>query len=493
MVELHTPAQAAQWLRQHVTGALRTDSRRVQPGDGFIAWPGAATDGRQYMARAFEQGASACLMEREGSEPWQTLAPADRVATLRGLKHSTGRVADAYYEQPTDRLRVLAVTGTNGKTSTACWLAQALALLQPNQPCGVVGTLGVGLWPDLVSTGMTTPDPVLLQQAFRDMLHAGATQCAIEASSIGIAEHRLDGTRIRVAIFTNFTQDHLDYHGSMDAYWTAKRALFDWEGLQAAVVNIDDVQGARLAQELADSTLDVWTCSRRSAARLLAHPLPSREGLSFEVHEGDQFLVLHTRLVGDYNIDNLLGVIGALRSQGVALEQAVEVCSRLAAVPGRMQRVTGAHQGPVVLVDYAHTPDALEQALQALVPLARERGGRLWCVFGCGGDRDAAKRPLMAAVAERLADQVVMTSDNPRSEASASILAHMRAGLQRPAAVTEIEDRAEAIRDTLRRAAAQDVVLVAGKGHETTQEIQGVFHPFSDVLHIEAALQEVAA
>jgi len=495
MVELQTPVQAAQWLRQHVTGELRTDSRRVRPGDGFIAWPGAATDGRQYMARAFEQGAAACLMQHEGSEPWQSLAPADRVASLPGLKHSTGLVADAYYERPSDRLRVMAVTGTNGKTSTACWLAQALAVLQPQRRCGVVGTLGVGLWPELVSTGMTTPDPVRLQQAFGDMLDAGAQQCAIEASSIGIAEHRLDGTRIRTAIFTNFTQDHLDYHGSMAAYWAAKRALFAWDGLTSAVVNIDDAQGALLAHELQGTGVALWTCSRQQQARLMATRLPSHEGLSFEVREGDEACAVHTQLVGEYNMDNLLGVIGALRAQGVGLQQAAQACTQLTAVPGRMQRVQAPEgsQAPLVLVDYAHTPDALTQALRALQPLAQERGGQLWCVFGCGGDRDAGKRPQMAAVAERLAGRVVLTSDNPRSESVQNILAQMRAGLQRADAVTQIEDRAAAIRQTLRQAQVQDVVLVAGKGHETTQEIAGVFHPFSDVAHIESALQEVTA
>lgn len=494
MVELQTPVQAAQWLRQHVTGELRTDSRRVQPGDGFIAWPGAATDGRQYMARAFEQGAAVCLMQHEGSEPWQALNPADRVASLPGLKHSTGLVADAYYEHPSDRLGVVAVTGTNGKTSTACWLAQALTLLQPEKRCGVVGTLGVGLWPELVSTGMTTPDPVRLQQAFVDMLGAGAVQCAIEASSIGIAEHRLDGTRIRTAIFTNFTQDHLDYHGDMTAYWAAKRALFDWPGLTSVVINIDDVQGAALARELAGRGLALWTCSRHQPARLQAKARPGRDGLSLDVREGDETLRLDTRLVGDYNIDNLLGVIGALRAQGIALRDAVQACSQLSAVPGRMQRVsTGSADAALVLVDYAHTPDALEQALLALQPLTRDRGGQLWCVFGCGGDRDAGKRPQMAAVAERLADQLVLTSDNPRSESPAAILSQMLAGLTRPGDVAVIEDRAQAIRDSLRRATARDVVLVAGKGHETTQEVAGVFLPFSDVAHIEAALQEVMA
>jgi len=490
MRELQTPQQAAQWLRQQVRGQLHIDSRRVQAGDGFIAWPGAATDGRQYMAQAFAQGAAACLMEREGSEPWQTLEPSDRLAALAGLKHSTGWVADAYYEQPSDRLRVLAVTGTNGKTSTACWLAQALGAL--GQPCGVVGTLGVGLWPELQSTGMTTPDPVSLQHAFVQMLDAGARHCAIEASSIGLAEHRLDGTRIRTAIFTNFTQDHLDYHGSMAAYWQAKQALFGWDGLEAAVINIDDAQGALLAQQLQGAGLALWTCSRQEAsARLQAQRLPSREGLCLEVREGEQSCRIDTALIGDYNIDNLLGVIGALRAQGVSLVDAARACARLEPVPGRMQRVSApaGRTAPLAVVDYAHTPDALRQALAALRPLAQERGGRLWCVFGCGGDRDPSKRPLMAAVAEQGADRVVLTSDNPRSESPAAILAQLRAGLRQPQAALQIEDRAEAIAQTLAQSAAADVLLVAGKGHERSQEIAGVFRPFSDAEQIVQAME----
>ena len=493
MVELQSPEQAAQWLRTQVTGELRTDSRQVRPGDAFIAWPGAATDGRQYMARAFEQGASVCLMQREGSEPWQDLQPSERVAAMPQLKERTGLVADAYYEAPTQTLRVVAVTGTNGKTSTACWLAQALAHPAMAQLCGVVGTLGVGLWPQLSYTGMTTPDPVLLQRSFRQMLQAGAQLCAIEASSIGIAEHRLDGTRIHTAVFTNFTQDHLDYHGSMQAYWAAKRRLFAWQGLQSAVINIDDPQGHRLAAELADTGLELWTCSRRQDARLRAWPLPSREGLSFEVREGDALHRIDTTLAGDYNIDNLLGVIGALRAQGMPLAKIAQACAELEAVPGRMQRVMpaqGRADGPVTVVDYAHTPDALTQALLALQPLARERGGQLWCVFGCGGDRDPHKRPLMAAAAEALVDRLVLTSDNPRSESVAGILSQMCAGLKQPAAAVVIEDRAAAIRAALHEAAAADVVLVAGKGHERTQEIAGVFYPFSDVEQLQQAMAE---
>ena len=228
MQTLRTPLDAARWLRQRVTGELRTDSRLVRSGDAFIAWPGAATDGRLYLKSALQQGAAACLLAEEGAEPWQALSDADqaehklaRLACMADLKAQTGWVADAYYEHPSEELSVLAVTGTNGKTSTAWWLAQALSSPVLNSPCGLVGTLGVGVLPHLSATGMTTPDPVLLQRQFRELADAGVKHCAIEASSIGLAEHRLDGTRIRVAVFTNFTQDHLDYHGSMGAYWTA--------------------------------------------------------------------------------------------------------------------------------------------------------------------------------------------------------------------------------------------------------------------------------
>jgi UDP-N-acetylmuramoyl-L-alanyl-D-glutamate--2,6-diaminopimelate ligase len=502
MRTLYSAQDAALWLRSRVTGELRTDSRRVQAGDGFIAWPGAATDGRRYLAQALAQGASACLMEEAGHAPWLEVLQDpnhEGLACMPDLKAQTAWVADAYYEHPSHALQVLAVTGTNGKTSTAWWLAQALSSPVLQKVCGLVGTLGVGRLPHLMTTGMTTPDPVLLQRQFRQFAVDGVTHCAVEASSIGLAEHRLDGTHIRVAVFTNFTQDHLDYHGDMDHYWSAKAALFAWSGLQSAVINIDDAQGALLAQQLQSGSLDVWTCSRRGPARLQARALPSVQGLAFEVCEGGAVQTLHTGLIGDYNMDNLLGVIGSLRALGFDLEQAVQACAQLTAVPGRMERVTFDTPGvqanlpcPLVIVDYAHTPDAITQALAALRSQAAVRGGRLWCVLGCGGDRDASKRPLMAAAAEAAADQVVLTSDNPRSESPEAIVAAMVQGLSRPQSVCIQLDRALAIDEAVALAAAQDVVLLAGKGHESEQEIQGVRHPFSDVAQAQTALQHRA-
>jgi UDP-N-acetylmuramyl-tripeptide synthetase len=501
MLELHTPDQAAQWLHSQVTGTLTTDSRKVRAGDGFIAWPGAATDGRQYVNAALSQGASACLVEKTGVETYRFKS--DRVATYPELKVASGPIAASYYEQPCQHLDVLAVTGTNGKTSTTWWLAQALTALTPSIPCGLIGTLGIGRAPQadaeakttvgVVSTGLTTPDPVLLQQTLRRFVDDGLKACAIEASSIGIEERRMDGTRIRTAIFTNFTQDHLDYHGSMGAYWQAKVALFDWPELAAAVINIDDEMGAELAQSLSGRSLDLWTVSCTGQARLTARRITlDGPGLRFTVCEGTAQIELATHLIGHYNVANLLGVIAAMRTLGVPLAAAVDACRILHPVPGRMEVVSAAGQ-PMAVVDYAHTPDALAKALQALRPLAVQRGGQLWCVFGCGGDRDPIKRPLMGAVAGQHADQVVVTSDNPRSEKAEAIISQVLLGLEGVEGVSVQADRSLAIAQTLQQARPNDVVLVAGKGHEDYQEIAGIRLPFSDRAEVQRSLQARAA
>jgi UDP-N-acetylmuramoyl-L-alanyl-D-glutamate--2,6-diaminopimelate ligase len=480
---------ALAWLRARDAQRLCADSRRVQSGDAFIAWPGHGSDGRQYVASALKAGAAACLVEADGAEAFDF--DGERVALLSDLKQHTGEIASRWLSEPSRALHVIAVTGTNGKTSVSWWTAQALSQL--GMRCGVVGTLGVGdPGTGVQSTGLTTPDPVTLQSAFRRFADDGHQACAIEASSIGIVEHRLNGTNIEVAQFTNFTRDHLDYHGSMDAYWEAKAQLFDWPGLRSAVINVDDEQGARLEAKLnGRGELDLWTCSTRGGARLSASDITYTDGgLAFTVYEGATRAELRTRLIGDYNVSNLLAVIGALRALGVSLADAAAVCTELTPVPGRMQRVElgDAPNQPGVVVDYAHTPDALEKALQALRPFAAERGGRLWAVFGCGGNRDATKRPLMGAVAERFADQVVVTSDNPRNEAPSLILSQILRGMEQALHASVVEDRRAAIAHAVRKAAPNDVVLIAGKGHETEQEIAGVKYAFSDVQEARAAL-----
>ncbi|MEJ1129152.1 UDP-N-acetylmuramoyl-L-alanyl-D-glutamate--2,6-diaminopimelate ligase [Variovorax sp. CCNWLW225] len=519
MLTLTSPQLAALWLQERVQGALHADSRPVGAGDGFIAWPGAATDGRKHVAAALAQGAAACLVEHEGVEAFgfDQGEFSDRIASYPGLKAATGPIASAFYGNPSAALELLAVTGTNGKTSTAWWLAEALSTLTvpggvrtlrldgstercAPSPCAVMGTLGIGVPPELTYTGLTTPDPVMMQRELRALVERGFGACAIEASSIGIAERRLDGARIAVAVFTNFTQDHLDYHGSMEAYWQAKAELFRWPGLRAAVINIDDVHGASLCANLIEAgvgALDVWTVSAAgSPARLMARDVGyDAQGLQFSVaeHGTDAVERISTGLIGQYNVANLLGVLGTLRALGLTLAEAVAACANLGSVPGRMERVSAGAGGPLAVVDYAHTPDALDKALAGLRPLAQQRGGALWCLFGCGGDRDPIKRPMMAAVAERQADRVIVTSDNPRSENPDAIISQVLLGLSRPEAAQVQPDRAAAIADAIAQAAPQDVVLIAGKGHEAWQEIAGQRIPFSDRIHAQDALAQRGA
>jgi UDP-N-acetylmuramyl-tripeptide synthetase len=489
MIRLLSVEQAATWLRERVGfGTLHTDSRRLKAGDAFIAWPGAATDGRQYVAGALKAGAAACLVEAEGaaSHGFEDA----RIAQFEGLKAASGLIAAAYFEQPSPSLDVIAVTGTNGKTSTAWWLAQSINLLRKDErsaqySCGLIGTLGIGTPGNMISTGLTTPDPVMLQAELARLRDAGATACAMEASSIGLAEHRIAGTQIRVAIFTNFTQDHLDYHGSMEAYWLAKRALFEMPGLQAAVINLDDPKSDELVAYCQQRRLKVISTSQLRTDATLCGSAPEHQisGMAFDVQEGSEKYRVSCPVVGDFNAANMLGVIGALRALGVSLKEACVALGSCTAVPGRMELVSEP-DAPLMVVDYAHTPDALTKALIALRATAQARGGKLWCVFGCGGNRDASKRPLMAQAAESGADHIIVTSDNPRSEAPAAIAEQVFAGFAHSRSsrlFPQLElDRMRAIFAAAQQATADDVILIAGKGHEDYQEIAGIKHPFSD-------------
>ncbi len=510
MQHFQTPQQAAQWLRQRGVRRLHTDSRKVVAGDAFLAWPGARHDGRRHIDASLQRGAAACLIEADGFQQGPTTAMTQACATYDQLKGACGPIAAEYYEHPSRQMEVLALTGTNGKTSCAWWLAQALTRL--GQRCAMVGTLGLGevLVPTTgsvrlegMSTGLTTPDAVLLQGALRDFVQAGVRSCVIEASSIGLVEGRLDGTQIRLALFTNFTQDHLDYHGDMDAYWQAKQRLFDWDGLRCAVVGIDDPKGPELIAHLQarHPQVKVITYGLSAQADVRAtdirwQPVGTHAQAwcqSLNLVAGEQSRPMEIPWVGEHNVRNLLAVVAALRALGHELAQACAVCDQLQAVPGRMESVQQ-DGAPLAVVDYAHTPDALTKALQALRPLAEVRGGRLWCVFGCGGDRDRAKRAEMGRVAQSLADQVLLTSDNPRSEDPMAIVRDIRQGLTEPSSAVEIQvDRASAIAQAMQAALPQDVVLIAGKGHETYQEVAGERHPFSDVEQVRLAWRKEAA
>jgi UDP-N-acetylmuramyl-tripeptide synthetase len=499
MIELLNPVECSQWLHARVAGVLHTDSRKVKAGDGFIAWPGAKTDGRQYVTQARLQGAAACLVERTELEKY-SIEDSAAIASYTNLRLATGLVAAEYYGNPTKLLEIIAITGTNGKTSSAWWLAQALSLVKTSRStkCGMVGTLGIGQPPlidgqndqlsSIVANGLTTPDPVLLQQEFRNLVDADFAVCAIEASSIGIEEHRLDGTEIKVAVFTNFTQDHLDYHGSMAAYWQAKLQLFAWPTLQAAVINVDDPKGHELIEILKHKSVEIWTISIMGEARLKAHEISYvNNGLHFKVTENDETHQIQTAMIGTYNVSNILGVIAAMRAIGVGLKEAIAACELLTPVPGRMDCISQKAQ-PLVVVDYAHTPDALENALKTLSEVAHHRQGLLTCVFGCGGNRDASKRPMMGSIAEKYADLISVTSDNPRDEDPSVIFDQIFSGFSKNDIAQLVPDRARAIDQSILEAKPADVILIAGKGHENYQEIAGKKHLFSDQAHALLAL-----
>ena len=492
--------QIVTWLRQQVpSAALTADSRQVEPGDVFFAFPGETVDGRAYIAHALARGAVAVLYEADDFT-WDTALTTPSMA-LHGLKQQAGQIARLWYQCADAALFSVAVTGTNGKTSCSQWLACALSRL--DGPSAVIGTLGAGLYrhgavEQLAETGYTTPDAVLLQRRLRTLRDAGATSLAIEASSIGIDQGRMNGLHIDVALFTNLTRDHLDYHGDMAHYEAAKAKLFGSDGLQSAVLNLDDAAGLRLLAQLQQCAPQVALTGYSlqpqtySGITLLqaADVRSSHSGTAFNLHIGASITPVKTQLVGDFNVSNVLGIIGVLLAKGHALDTIITVVEALGAVPGRMQQF-GGQDAPLVVIDYAHTPDALEKTLHALRSVAAQRSGQLWCVFGCGGDRDPGKRPQMGAVA-MLAEQIIITSDNPRGEAPSAIIDQVIAGVDRAdstrVAPLVIEDRAAAILWAVRHAGKNDVILLAGKGHENYQEIRGKKLPFLDADHTALAL-----
>jgi len=485
------------WLRQAAPSAqLTSDSRRVAPGDVFFAYVGDA-DGRSYIADAVERGAAAVVYEEAGlTWPDQIDVPHLAVADL---KSRAGEIAAAWYGQPDQGMLTVAVTGTNGKTSCAYWLGTALSRLPGAPAAGVVGTLGVGSFINgkpqgFDVTGYTTPDAVLLQRSLARLAQARVGALAIEASSIGLAQGRMNGMHVDVALFTNFTRDHLDFHGDMQTYEDAKRQLFQWPGLKHAVINLDDPMGLRLLPLLAGRKVPAIGYALDGAPDALAADLPvlrasqlrsSHAGTAFHVDSPYGSGQIKTQLVGRFNVSNVLGIMGVLLAQGLPWDVVVAAAASLTPVPGRMQQF-GGPDVPLIVIDYAHTPDALEKTLGALRQVAAQRGGQLWCVFGCGGDRDPGKRPQMGQVAEQ-ADHVVLTSDNPRSEDPQVIIEQIRAGMQRIEPVV-LADRAGAILWAIRHATKNDVVLLAGKGHESYQEIAGKKLPFLDADHVALAL-----
>jgi UDP-N-acetylmuramoyl-L-alanyl-D-glutamate--2,6-diaminopimelate ligase len=453
---------------------LAADSRRCAPGVAFFAYPGERADGRRHIPDAIARGAAAVLWERAAFS-WDPSWRVPNVA-VPDLRRAAGALAHAFYGAPSDALWTCGVTGTNGKTTCSQWLAAALGAA--GAKCGVIGTLGAGFPGALVDAGNTTPDALELHRCLAQMRREGATAVSMEVSSHGLQQGRVGGVAFDCALFTNLSHDHLDYHGTMDAYAAAKARLFDTEGLACAVLNLDDVFGAQLAARLharGVRTLGYSLVSAPATGEFLLASAQADGRVEFTSTWGEAHATL--RALGRFNLSNALGVAGALIAYGLPFRDAIERLDALPEVPGRMQRL-GGEDAPLVVVDYAHTPDALAQVLGALRPIAAARGGRLIVVFGAGGERDRAKRAPMGEAASRLADRVVLTSDNPRGEDPDAILREIEAGMN---VEHDVEpDRARAIEAAIARAGAADVLLLAGKGHEATQEIAGVRTPFSD-------------
>jgi UDP-N-acetylmuramoyl-L-alanyl-D-glutamate--2,6-diaminopimelate ligase len=455
---------------------LVSDSRRVAPGTAFFAYPGERADGRAFIGDAVKLGASAVVWDPAGFD-WRGRWRVPNVAVPE-LKQHAGELAGEFHDQPSHALWMCGVTGTNGKTSCSHWIAAALS--SSGARSGVIGTLGNGFPGALDEAGNTTPDALELQARLARFRDEGARAVAMEVSSHGLMQGRVNGVRFACALFTNLSQDHLDYHGTMEAYAEAKARLFALPGLQSAVLNLDDAMGASLAQRL------------RGRVRTIGYTVRAASGADEVLNLNDAAELtspwgrarLVTRQVGRFNLSNLLGVIGCLVAYGVPFPEAVARVADLPPVPGRMETIA---DRPLVVVDYAHTPDALEKVLDTLRLVARERGGKLIVVFGAGGDRDATKRPLMGAAASRHADRVVITSDNPRSEDPERIIDAVASGVR--GTVERDADRRRAIERAVREAAGEDVVLVAGKGHESYQEIAGQRLPFSDQAIARAAVE----
>jgi UDP-N-acetylmuramoyl-L-alanyl-D-glutamate--2,6-diaminopimelate ligase len=448
--------------------SLSADSRRCAPGIAFFAYPGESADGRAHIADAIGRGTAAVVWEGERFA-WRDAWCVPNAA-VPGLRHEAGRLAHAFYGRPSEALWTCGITGTNGKTSCSHWLAALLG--ERGVKTGVIGTLGAGFRGALSSALNTTPDALEVHRLLKAMRDDGASAAAMEVSSHGLVQGRVNGVRFACALFTNLSHDHLDYHGSMEAYAAAKARLFEMPGLETAVVNVDDPIGARIA---AGSSVRTITYGLSEKADLRAASM-----LGSRVHIQSSWGRAEATIgaVGRFNVANALGVLGCLIAYGVPFGEGVRMLERLPAVPGRMEKIGDT---PLVVIDYAHTPDALEKVLTALRPLAEERGGRLAIVFGAGGDRDPTKRPLMGTVAKRLADRALVTSDNPRGEDPLHIIRQIGLADSEP-------DRALAIEQVIREAAPSDVVLIAGKGHENYQEIAGKRLPFSDAEAARAAL-----
>ena len=463
---------------------ISADSRAVRPGDLFLACPGTRTRGSLFVRAAVQAGAAAIVVDEA------LLSDLDRrrhtVIPVPALRDKLGLVAARFYGEPTKRMGVTGVTGTNGKTSVSWWAAKVHSRLT-GRPAGLVGTLGSGCFPRLQSGVNTTPGAIDVQRLCAGFLDAGACAAFMEVSSHALDQGRVNGVEFDTALFTNLSRDHLDYHRDLDEYFATKKKLFAFESLSSAVVNIDDAYGRALLQQLPPDLEKISYGLAGSAHAPLVKATPAAPGpeLVLDIESPWGRGRVRPGVAGKFNAGNILAVISLLCSAGFPLGRVLEELEDIGPAPGRMESFTRP-DGARVVVDYAHTPAALEQALASL---GEDCPGRLICVFGCGGDRDREKRPLMGEVAKRLATDVILTDDNPRSEDGDGIIAAILSGMKDAAAVTVERNRSRAIELALEQARPGDVALIAGKGHETAQEVAGRRYPFSDRQQVRAFLE----
>lgn len=466
-----------------VLEGITLDSRQVRPGMAFLAVAGGTTHGLEFVAQAESAGASVIIHDGQVSVPPLGIPCVE----VPGLGHHLSSLASRFFHAPSEHLNVTGITGTNGKTSTAHFLAQAWH--RAGHRAGMIGTLGSGPFGRLQAAQLTTPDPISLQRTLSDCVDEGVEQLAMEVSSHALAQGRCDDVRFEAGVFTNLSRDHLDYHGSMEAYAAAKRRLFADCKPRFAVINMDDAFGKKLIEEFS-SAMQILSYGTNGSSELRAAiSAMDSSGMSMRIESPWGGGEVRTPLLGRFNVSNLIAAAGTLALLGMDWREVMHQIEMMEPVPGRMLRLGGEHGQPVVVVDFAHTPDALEQALLAL---RAHLHGRMVCVFGCGGDRDRGKRPMMARVAESGCDRIIFTSDNPRTEPQEAIFKDMVAGMSAREKAQLEPDRLEAIRQAVRSSGEGDIVLIAGKGHETWQDIGDQRVPFSDEAAARAALEAAA-
>lgn len=488
-----TPIQ--NYLDRVVTG-ITQDSRSVQAGDLFCARRGLQSDGTKFIAEAIAKGAAAVLVEAD-DDLTDLLSvtearPSIPIVGIKNLAQYLGIIAGRFYGNPSQHLKVIGITGTNGKTSCTYFLAQALQV--GGELCGLIGTLGSGYYDQLQPGSLTTPDVITVHRLIAEFRAAGAKYVAMEVSSHSLVQGRITGVNFYLGAFTNLTRDHLDYHGDIDHYAQAKRMMFSQPGLQYGVLNADDAYGQEWLREL-NGHLPVMAYSLNARLEEKAHDLFSKivvhhaqfdqNGITASIHTPWGDGVLHNPyLIGRFNLSNLLAVVSILGILGIPLESILQRLTQLRNVPGRMETFGGGGK-PLIVVDFAHTPDALENVLEALKAYKQ---GKLWCVFGCGGDRDRGKRAIMGSIVERYADQLIITDDNPRHEDPKQIVSDILQGIQSPVHAVIEHDRRRAIAHAVSCAQPDDIILIAGKGHETYQLVGDEKEPFNDALEVQKLL-----